>query len=423
MDSARGVDAKRSADRINTLSLGFATAPVIIPPMTLGESLLVVLTLTLFLGASQGHARDVDMNHLNSVDALINDAIEKKQLPGAVLLVGKGDEIVYRKAYGNRAVEPTVEPMTEDTIFDLASMSKSIGTATSIMILAERGKVDVHAPVAKYLPEFASNGKEKVTIEQLLLHRGGLVADNPMKDYTDDPQESMQKILHLGLKYEPGKDFIYSDMCYATLGELVRVVSGKPLNEFAQAEVFKPLGMKDTTYLPPESWTPRIAPTEKSGSKFLRGTVHDPRAQKLGGFAGHAGVFSTADDVSRYCRMLLHHGELDGQRIVKSATIDEMTKSRCMPDGTNCRTYGFDVNTKLSSCRGDRFAVGTTFGHTGFTGTMFWVDPINDCYFVLLSNRVHPDGKGNVTPLRRKVATVVGEALLGPAPATNSAAN
>jgi len=385
--------------------------------------LVVVFTLTVLLSATSTHAGDVDMNHLKSVDAIINDAIEKKQLPGAVLLVGKGDDVVYRKAYGNRAVEPSIEPMTEDTIFDLASMSKCIGTATSVMILVERGKIDVHAPVAKYLPAFGTKGKDKVTVEQLLLHRGGLVADNSLKDYTDDPAESMAKILDLPLKYEPGTDFIYSDMCYATLGELVHVVSGKPLNVFAQEEVFKPLGMKDTTYLPPKDWSPRIAPTEKSGGAFLRGTVHDPRAQKLGGFAGHAGVFSTADDVSRYCRMLLHRGELDGKRILKRSMIDEMTTSRCMPNGKNCRTYGFDSNSGYSSCRGDRFAVGTTFGHTGFTGTMFWVDPPNNCYFILLANSVHPNGKGSVKALRKAVATVVGEALLGPAPATSTAAD
>ncbi|MGB7157974.1 MAG: serine hydrolase domain-containing protein [Tepidisphaeraceae bacterium] len=365
----------------------------------------------------------IDMDHLKQVDALIAASIEKKEIPGAVLLIGRGDETIYRKAYGNRSVEPAVEPMTEDTIFDLASLSKPIGTATSIMILADRGKIDIKAPVAKYVPAFASNGKENVTIEQLLLHRGGLIADNSLKDYTDDPAESMKKILDLKLKYEPGKDFIYSDMCYAVLGEVVRAVSGKPLSEFAKEEIFKPLGMEDTTYLPPTAWIPRIAPTEKENGKMIRGTVHDPRAQRLGGFAGHAGVFATADDVARYCRMLLHGGELDGKRILSKSTVAEMTKARCMPDGTNCRTYGFDANSKYSSARGDRFDKGTTFGHTGWTGTMLWVDPVHDCYFVLLTNRNHPDGKGNVTPLRRKVATVVAEALLGRVSTTRPAAN
>jgi CubicO group peptidase (beta-lactamase class C family) len=251
-----------------------------------------------------------------------------------------------------------------------------------------------------------------------------LIADNSLKDYTDDPDESMKKILDLKLKYEPGKDYIYSDMSFAVLGEIVRAVSGKPLNEFAAEELFKPLGMKDTTYLPPASWKPRIAPTErakdaKTGENtVLRGIVHDPRAQKLGGFAGHAGVFGTADDLARYCRMLLNGGELDGKRIISANTVAEMTKTRCMPDGTNCRTYGFDVDTKHSAPRGERFEKGTSFGHTGYTGTMFWIDPKNESYVILLTNRVHPQDKGSVTQLRRKVSTVVAEALLGKAPAT-----
>ena len=385
---------------------------------------LLAALLTTTYSARANDARPVDMDHLKQVDELIAASIEKKEIPGAVLLVGRGDDVVYRKAYGHRAIEPAIEPMTEDTIFDLASLSKPVGTATSIMILADRGKIDVDAPAAKYVPAFASNGKENVTVAQLLLHRGGLIADNSLKDYTEDPEESMKKILDLKLKYEPGKDYIYSDMSFAVLGEIVRAVSGKPLNEFAADELFQPLGMKDTTYLPPASWKPRIAPTERTkdaktgDSTVLRGTVHDPRAQKLGGFAGHAGVFGTADDLARYCRMLLNGGELDGKRILSAETVAEMTKTRCMPDGTNCRTYGFDVDTKLSAPRGERFEKGTSFGHTGYTGTMFWIDPKNDAYVILLTNRVHPQDKGSVTQLRRKVSTVVAEALLGKAPAT-----
>jgi CubicO group peptidase (beta-lactamase class C family) len=388
---------------------------------------IVILLAALIMMIHSARADDagpVDMDHLKQVDEVIAASIEKKEIPGAVLLVGRGDDVVYRKAYGNRSTEPTVEPMSEDTIFDLASLSKPVGTATSIMILADHGKVDVDAPAAKYVPAFASNGKDKVTVAQLLLHRGGLIADNSLKDYTDDPEESMKKILDLKLKYEPGKDYIYSDMSFAVLGEIVRAVSGKPLNEFAAEELFKPLGMKDTMYLPPSSWKPRIAPTsrvkdEKTGEDtVLRGIVHDPRAQKLGGFAGHAGVFGTADDLARYCRMLLNGGELEGKRILSAKTVAEMTKTRCMPDGTSCRTYGFDVDTKHSAPRGDRFEKGTTFGHTGYTGTMFWMDPKYDAYIILLTNRVHPQDKGSVTQLRRKVSTLVAEALLGKAPAT-----
>jgi len=392
-----------------------------------GLCLVASLLLVTLSSTSARGSGTIDMDQLKQADEAIADAIKEKIIPGAVLLVGRGDDIVYRKAYGNRAIEPSVEPMTEDTIFDLASLSKPVGTATSIMVLADRGKIDLEAPAAKYVPAFGSNGKDKVTVAQLLLHRGGLIADNSLKDYTDDPVESMKKILDLKLKYEPGTDYIYSDMSFAVLGEIVRVVSGKPLNEFAAEAVFKPLGMKDTAYLPPTSWVTRIAPTErtkdaKTGEQtVLRGVVHDPRAQKLGGFAGHAGVFGTADDLARYCRMLLHGGELDGKRIMSAKTAAEMTKTRCMPDGSNCRTYGFDVDTKLSAPRGERFQKGTTFGHTGYTGTMMWVDPKSECYVVLLTNRVHPQDKGSVTSLRRKVSTIAAEALLGKAPATKPA--
>jgi serine-type D-Ala-D-Ala carboxypeptidase len=392
-----------------------------------GLCLVASLLLVTLSSTSARGSGTIDMDQLKQADEAIADAIKEKIIPGAVLLVGRGDDIVYRKAYGNRAIEPSVEPMTEDTIFDLASLSKPVGTATSIMVLADRGKIDLEAPAAKYVPAFGSNGKDKVTVAQLLLHRGGLIADNSLKDYTDDPVESMKKILDLKLKYEPGTDYIYSDMSFAVLGEIVRVVSGKPLNEFAAEAVFNPLGMKDTAYLPPTSWVTRIAPTErtkdaKTGEQtVLRGIVHDPRAQKLGGFAGHAGVFGTADDLARYCRMLLHGGELDGKRIMSAKTAAEMTKTRCMPDGSNCRTYGFDVDTKLSAPRGERFQKGTTFGHTGYTGTMMWVDPKSECYVVLLTNRVHPQDKGSVTQLRRKVSTIAAEALLGKSPATKSA--
>jgi CubicO group peptidase (beta-lactamase class C family) len=306
--------------------------------------------------------------------------------------------------------------MTTDTVFDVASMTKPIATATSVMILAERGKLDLHAPVARYIPEFTQNGKDAVTVEQLLLHRGGLIADNPLKDYEAGPDEALRKIWALKPKHPPGTKFEYTDVGPIVLGELVRRVSGKRLDEFARDEIFVPLGMSQTSFAPlDDARLTRCAPTEKRDGRFMLGEVHDPRAYALGGVAGHAGLFGTAQDASRWCRMMIRGGKLDGRRILRGDTIGQMTTMRCLPDGTGCRGYGLDIDTSFSSCRGQRFARGATFGHTGYTGTMFWIDPVNRCYFILLTNRVHPDGKGDVKELRKQVATIVAEALLGPA--------
>jgi serine-type D-Ala-D-Ala carboxypeptidase len=200
------------------------------------------------------------------------------------------------------------------------------------------------------------------------------------------------------------------------LGELVRRVDGRRLDAFSREEIFVPL-MTQTMYLPPPQLKSRCAPTEKRDGGWMMGEVHDPRAYLMGGVAGHAGLFGTAEDVAAFCRMLINGGEFNGMRILSEETVARMSKMRCLPDGSGCRGYGVDIDTPFSSCRGERFNRGTTFGHTGFTGTLFWIDPANKCYFVLLTNRVHPDGKGDVKALRSRVATIVGEALLGPLPA------
>lgn len=360
----------------------------------------------------------VDRSALAVADKLIEDAIAAGKCPGAVLLVGRGDEVVRRKAYGNRSVQPTTRPMTVDTIFDMASLTKAVATGPSVMILAQRGKLSVTDKVAKYIPEFGQNGKQDVTIEQLLLHRAGLIPDNDIADYASGPAEAWKKLYALETKWPPGTHFAYSDVGFETLGRIVEVVSGKPLEEFARAEIFEPLRMGDTRFHPPAELRERFAPTQQREGRWMVGEVHDPRAYALGGAAGHAGLFSTADDLSRFCRMLLHGGALDGVRVLKEATYREMILPRRLPDGTGCRGYGFDIDTPYSGCRGDRFEAGTTFGHTGFTGTMFWVDPAHQCYLILLTNSVHPDGKGNVLKLRHDVATVVAEALLGKLPTT-----
>ena len=361
--------------------------------------------------ASVGRS-DFDAGRMAWADRAIQEAIDRGRLPGAVLLVGRGDQVVYRKAYGHRAIEPQRVPMTEDTIFDLASVSKVVGCATAVMILVERGRLNLTDKVAGHLPAFGAHGKDAITVEQLLLHRGGLVPDNPLSDYGDGPEKAWERIFDLRCVYEPGTEFRYSDVGYIVLGRLVEVVDGRPLDRFAREEIFEPLGMVNTAYLPPEEWKPRIAPTERRDGRWMVGQVHDPRAWALGGVAGHAGLFGTADDLARWCRMVLRGGELDGRRVLSGLTVREMTRGRCLEDGGGCRGYGFDVSTGYSSARGNLFEAGSTFGHTGFTGTMFWIDPHHDAYVILLSNSVHPDGKGSVIDLRRRVATVAASAIV-----------
>ncbi len=354
-----------------------------------------------------------DIASLHGVDAIPDDAIAHHDCPGAVLYVGSHDRAVYRKAYGHRALQPETVDMTTDTVFDLASLSKPIGCSTAIMILADRGKLAVADKVAKFLPSFGNRGKEAITIEQLLLHRGGLIPDNPMSDFNGGGAAGLAAIFNSTPQWEPGTRFAYSDVGFIVLGEVVKAVDGRSLDRFAKEEIFDPLGMIDTGYNPPATSRPRTAPTEKRGGEWMLGTVHDPRAFALGGVAGHAGLFSTADDLARFCRMILHGGSLDGKRILSEAMVKEWTHTRTLPDGTAGRTYGFDSDTGYSQPRGERFERGTTFGHTGFTGTSLWIDPKNECFVILLTNAVHPDGKGDVRALRRKVSTFVAEKLLG----------
>ncbi|HLG13923.1 MAG TPA: exo-beta-N-acetylmuramidase NamZ domain-containing protein [Blastocatellia bacterium] len=365
---------------------------------------------------------------LARIDEAVLASIERKETPGAVVLVARKGRIVYRKAFGNRAILPAAEPMTLDTIFDLASLTKVVATATSLMILVERGKISLPDPVALYIPEFGKFGKERVTIEQLLTHRAGLPPDNEIADYVGVSINPLEKIYELHPSYEPGTRFVYSDVGYIVAAEIIRRVSGKPLDQFAHENIFAPLGVKDTGFLTggrEDSQTPRwtvaasprprvsasrIAPTEIREGRWMRGEVHDPRAYELGGVAGHAGLFSTADDLATFCQMILNKGEYRGARILAPYTVGRMISSHSLPT-SQMRGIGWDVNTSYSSNRGDLFPVGS-FGHTGFTGTSIWIDPSTQSFVVLLTNRVHPDGKGDVTRLRSMVASIVAGSIM-----------
>lgn len=347
----------------------------------------------------------------DAVDAVIERAIEAGACPGAELFVGQGESTLYHKTYGQRQVKPQAEPTAPCLVYDLASLTKPVATATSIMILHDRGKLDVNDPVAKYIPRFAQNGKEGVTIAQCLTHTAGFVADNPMSDYRDGGDRAVERIIDGPLARKPGEKFVYSDVGYIVLGELVRKVDGRTLDQFAAEEIFAPLSMTRTTFKPNSGYTAILVPTEPIDGEYRPGVVHDPRARAMGGVAGHAGLFGPAADLARYCQMLLNGGELEGKRILKAETVRMMLQPRPSPDDQVLRTYGFDVVSPYDSPRGEHFPKGASFGHTGFTGGSIWVDPTSKTYVILLTSRLHPDGNGDVKKLRHDVATAVAEAI------------
>jgi uncharacterized protein YbbC (DUF1343 family)/CubicO group peptidase (beta-lactamase class C family) len=359
---------------------------------------------------------------------LVEAAIARHGLPGAVVLVGRGDVIVYHQAFGQRAVRPAPEAMTEDTIFDLASLTKVVATTTSVMKLVEEGRIRLNDPVALFVPEFGRYGKNGITIRHLLTHTSGLRPDLELEVEFHGADEAIRRAVEEVPTAPPGDRFVYSDINFFLLGDIVRRVSGERLDRYAKAKIFDPLGMTETAFLPPESWRPRIAPTEAcpplawpcpppgagaADVPFLRGIVHDPTSRRMDGVAGHAGLFSTAADLSRFCRMLLGGGRLGAARILSAATVARMTSPSTPPEMRAVRGLGWDIDSSYSSNRGELFPIGS-FGHTGFTGTSLWLDPGTTSYVVFLSNRVHPDGKGDVTALRAKVATVAAAALLSP---------
>jgi uncharacterized protein YbbC (DUF1343 family) len=367
-----------------------------------------LVVLCCLLAACPAPAADFRLDEAR-LDAVMHQAIDRGELPGAVILVVHGDRVVFRKAYGLRSRKPAEIPMTVDTVFDLASLTKPVATATSIMLLLEQGKLRLSDRVVDYLPGFGQHGKDKITLEHLLLHTSGLIADNPESDYRDGRDKALERINDLTPLAEPGARFVYSDINFILLGEVVGRVAGESLDQFARKHVFEPLGMKETTFRPQGALRERAAPTEARAGRFEPGVVHDPRAYALGGVAGHAGLFSTADDLARFARMLLRGGALDGQRLLAADTLRTMTTPRPVPRGL--RAYGWDVDTAFSKNRGDLFPRDRGFGHTGFTGTSLWVDPGGDTAVIFLSNRVHPDGKGNVTRLRGQVATLAAAAV------------
>ncbi len=380
---------------------------LILPMMTGCAGSMAVSTLS---EASPDRA-GMDIDRLQQVDTVIGEAIADSIIPGAVLIVGRRGKIVHRKAYGLRAWVPTEEPMTLDTIFDMASMTKPLATAASVMRLVETGMVRLQDRVSVYLPEFAGAGKHGIRVAQLLTHTSGLAAGVPWTRLTRDygafcPEAVWWWVVENPPRIEPDSDFLYSDLNYLTLRMIVERVTGESMADFAEREIYEPLDMIDTAFSPPSEHLPRIAPTEQLEEELLRGIVHDPMSRLLGGIGGSAGLFSTARDVSIFAQMILNGGTYDGRRVFAPLTLRAMSHER-----DRGRGYGFDVFSPYANIRGDLLGP-ESFGHSGYTGTSIWIDYEQQLFVILLTNRVHPDDRGSVVPLRSKVSNVVAASII-----------
>lgn len=370
---------------------------------------LLTLMLCLSIGCQQLQ-EEIRKPSFSEIDHVIEEEIEKGNFPGAVVLVGKHDDILYWEAFGNEVIEPYEETITRNTIFDMASLTKPIATATSIMILRDRKAIELNDYVGAYLSAFACNGKEEVRIKHLLNHTSGLPAYMSAAKLKEQfgspcPEKVIEKICGLEAVSKPGEEFRYSCLGYITLAKIAEAVSGKSIGDFSRENIFAPLGMNNTAYNPPDSWKKDVAATQIIDQQLIRGAVHDPLAKLMGGVSGNAGLFSNAYDLSIYCRMLLNDGIWDGTRVLSPEAVTILTTAQAYG-----RAYGFDVNSSYSSAKGS-YAPEKAFCHTGYTGTSIVCDPASKAFVIVLTNRVHPNDEGTVKPVRSEVADIVFSAL------------
>ena len=347
---------------------------------------------------------------LRAVDTVVNEEIAKGSFPGAVVCIGRANNIHYLKAFGSEVIEPFKEAAETNTLFDIASVTKPVATATAIMVLLDEGKVSLDDKVAAYLPAFACNGKEDAQIKHLLTHTSGLPAytnaDTLKKQFGSPcPDKVIEKICGLKAVNAPGQGYRYSCVGYITLAKIVEIISGMTMDTFAHENIFEPLGMVDTTYNPADNLKGRIAATQIVDDRLLRGTVHDPLARLMAGVSGNAGVFSTARDLSVLCRMLLAGGIHEGKTILSPKAVGFLTEPQ-----SHGRAYGFDISSAYSWIKGD-FTSERAFCHSGYTGTSIVCDPETGVFVIILTNRVHPGDKGASRPVRTKVADIVFSAL------------
>lgn len=351
---------------------------------------------------------------LGRLDAVGREEIASGRLPGAVILVGHQGRIAYRRAFGLRSVTPRPQPMTSDTVFDVASLTKVVATTTAVMQLVEQSRLDLNRPAAAYWPEFGQNGKNRITIRQLLTHTSGLRPEVNSRVSWWGYEGALAAIVADRPVNPPGAGFRYSDVNFIVLGELVRRVSGLPLNRYCAENIFQPLALRDTLFLPPGSRQARIAPTDVQSDRLRWGEVSDPTAHRMGGVAGHAGLFASADDLAVFAQMLINRGEYGNRRILSQASVAALTKPHPVPGSSIRRGLGWDMLSPYSKEHTAAFPAGS-FGHTGYTGASLWIDAKSKTFLIILTSRLHPNGKGQVKSLRAKAAEVVAGAIaMGP---------
>jgi uncharacterized protein YbbC (DUF1343 family)/CubicO group peptidase (beta-lactamase class C family) len=342
------------------------------------------------------------------INEAVEQAISEAKIPGCVVAIGRRDSVLFERAYGDRQIQPFREPMTVDTLFDLASITKPMATAASLMVLVDRGLVSLDDDASKYIPELKNFGKADITIRQIMTHTAGLRADTPLDDAKLGRAEMVKRAIAAPLRAKPGERVLYSDVGFLLIQEIVERISKTTLDQFAHDFLYAPLAMNETMFNPPAEFRARAATTESRDGAWIRGVVHDPRAYYSGGVAGHAGLFSTAHDVGRFARAMLHGGELDGARVLTPHAVDTFFAPNDLPNAI--RAVGWDIQSAFSSNRGTMLSR-RAVGHGGYTGTSLWIDPQLDLFVVVLSNRVHPDGKGAVNALAAKIADLAVSAM------------
>jgi CubicO group peptidase (beta-lactamase class C family) len=366
--------------------------------------------LFLIAGLAPGDAEvGPSLNLSTAITPIIARDLAAGHVPGAVVLVSREGQTVFRQAFGLRALEPAPARLETDDIFDLASLTKVIATTTAVMQLVEQGRIQLDAPASVYWPAFAANGKEAITVRQLLTHTSGLAPDLDLSAQWHGQDDGLARAATARAVRAPGTAFLYSDINFIVLGEIVARVSGEPLDAYVQAHVFKPLGMTSTGFHPPASRLDHIVATDREQGHLRWGEVQDPTAYRMGGVAGHAGLFSTADDLARFAAMLVNGGTLDGARILKPETVALMTRPQALPGGIR-RGLGWDMGSAYALGL-DQWFGPASFGHTGYTGCLMWIDPATQSYLIVLTSRLHPDGAGDVKALRQDLGRVVGSLI------------